>query len=122
MAEHEMTGRGLLVVDAKMARRYKQYWGRHGLDAFWRGEGFSRPGNVQELCYQLAEILARLMVEDARPRWFGLVREPRRRFFAFLREAAVADSGESACRKHLGCGLSELAARFLGPGPWSPSP
>jgi hypothetical protein len=121
LVEHEMTSRGLLLVDGKMAKQHKQYWGCHGLDAFWRGEGFSKPGKVQRLCYQLAEILAQLLIEEARPRWFGFVREPRRRFFAFLRSASAVDCGESACREHLKYGISELAAKFLGPGSWSPS-
>lgn len=119
--EHDMTHRGLLAVDSEMAARHKRYWSRHGLDDFWRGEGFSRSGKVQELSYQLAEILARLMLEDARPRWFGWVKAPQQRYFEFLQQAGTADCGESACREHLGCGLSDLAARFLGEGSWSPS-
>jgi hypothetical protein len=122
MVEHDMTGRSLLEVDAEMAGRHKRYWGKHGLDEFWRGEGFSRPGKVQELSYQLAEILVRLLVEEARPRWFGWGRETQRRFFAFLRGASVSDCGEAACREHLRQGLDAVAGRFLGPGPWSPSP
>jgi hypothetical protein len=119
MFEHDMTGRSLLEVDAEMAGRHKQYWGKHGLCPFWRGEGFSRPGKVQELSYQLAEILVRLLVAESRPRWFGWVREPQRRFFAFLGGANVSDCGEAACREHLGFGLSDLAVKFLGPGSWS---
>ena len=121
MFEHDMTGRSLLVLDAKMADQTKRYWGRHGLDEFWHGEGFGSSGKVQELSYQLAEILVRLLIEESRPRWFGWVREPQQRFFAFLREANESDSGEAACQEHLRCGLSDLAARFLGPGSWSAS-
>jgi len=120
MFEHDMTGRQLLEVDAEMAGRHKRYWGKHGLDELWRGDGFSRPGKVQELSYQLAEVLVRLLVEEGRPRWFGWVRGPQRRLFAFLRGASASDCGEAACRDHLGLGLSDLAARFLGPGDWSP--
>ena len=121
MFEHDLTGRSFLQLDAEMAARHKRYWGKNGLDEFWYGEGFSRPGKVQELSYQLAEILVRLLLEEGRPRWFGLVREPQRRLFAFLRQARAADCGEAACREHLGFGIDELAARFLGPGSWSPS-
>lgn len=121
MFEHNMTGRQLLEVDGEMAGRHKRYWGKHGLDEFWRGEGFSRPGKVQELSYQLAEILVRLLAEEGRPRWFGWAREPQLRFYAFLRGAGIDDCGEAACREHLGYGLSDLAAKFLGPGSWSPS-
>jgi len=121
MVEHDMTGRSLLSVGTEMAGRHKRYWGKHGMDEFWRGDGFSRPGKVQELSYQLAEILVRLLVEDSRPRWFGLVRKPQQRFFAFLQGAKVADCGEGACTDLLGFGLSDLAGRFLGQGSWSPT-
>jgi len=121
MFEHDITGRGLLQMDSDMAGRHKRYWTKHGLDDFWRGEGFSRPGKVQELSYQLAEILARLLVEDGRPRWFGLVREPLHRFSGFLYEAAAVDCGQKAARDYLGFDLSDLEARFLGTGSWNPS-
>jgi hypothetical protein len=120
MFEHDMTGRSLLMVDGEMAGKHKNCWGKYGLDEFWRGEGFSRPGKVQELSYQLAEILVRLLVAEARPQWFGWVRAPQQRFFAFLRQASATDCGEAASREHLQCGLGDLAARFLGPGSWSP--
>jgi hypothetical protein len=120
--EHDMTGRDLLVVGEKTARQHKRYWAARGLDLFWYGEGFFQPDKAQRLSYELAEILMRLLFSDHRPRWFGLVREPQRRLFAFLREANQADAGGAAARKHLGFGLGELAGRFLGPGHWSPAP
>jgi hypothetical protein len=121
MFEHDMTGRSLLQLDAETAASHKRYWGKHGLDAFWRGEGFLRAGKVQKLSYELAEILVRLLVEEARPRWFGIVRGHQQRFFAFLRQARQADCGQEACRTCLGFGMDELAGRFLGPGNWSPA-
>ena len=121
MFEHNMTGRSQLQVDDRMAGQHKRYWRKHGLDEFWRGEGFSRAGKVQGLSYQLAEILVRLLVEECQPRWFGWVREPQLRFFAFLRGASMSDCGEAACQEHLRFGLSDVAARFLGPGSWCPS-
>ncbi len=122
MFEHDMTGRLLLEVDEEMAARHKRYWGKRGMDGFWRGESFSRPGKVQELSYQLAEILVRLLVEDAKPGWFGWGRGRQGQFFAFLRSAGAGDCGEAACREHLGCPLRDLAARFLGPSASPPGP
>ncbi len=116
MIEHQMTGGLLLEVDLELAHRHKRYWGEHGLDSFWSGEGFSQADEVQELSYELAEILVRLLVEGSRPRRFGRAREPRRRFLAFLRNAAESDHGEASCREHLGYGIADLAAQFLGPG------
>jgi hypothetical protein len=118
MFEHDMTSRALLQVNEAMARRHKRYWNKYGLEPFWRGEGFSQTGSVQALCYELAEILVRLLIEEYRPRWFGWNKEPRRRLFAFLREASAADCGQAAARMHLGLGLTEIAAWFLGPGEW----
>jgi hypothetical protein len=120
MFEHDMTGRSLLQVDGEKARKHKRFWKRHGPGIFWRGEGFHRPDAGQDLSYELAEILMRLLFLDYRPRWFGLVTGPRQRLFAFLQEADSSDCGEAAARQHLGCGLGELAARFLGPGDWGP--
>jgi hypothetical protein len=118
--EHDMTGRALLQVTPEMAQEHKRFWKKRSLDLFWRGEGFSRPDKAQRLSYQLAEILLRLLIEDSRPSWFGLVKGQRQRFLAFLREADVCDCGETAAREQLRCGLSDLAGRFLGPGDWSP--
>ncbi|MEX2139832.1 MAG: hypothetical protein WD894_11260 [Pirellulales bacterium] len=120
MFEHDMTGRDLLAVTSEIARKQKTYWRKNGLDHFWSGKGFTRPGKIQELSYQLAEILMRLIVEEHRPRWFGIRRARQERFVAFLREASAADCGESAANEHLGKGLGDLAATFLGPGDWSP--
>jgi hypothetical protein len=114
MFEHDMTGRGVLMLDSEKVARHKRFWQKHGLDAFWSGSGFHAPGKLQELSYQLAEIVVRLMVEDARPRWFGLAREQQQRFFAFLRSAAAEDCGAAACEEHLRVPLGALAARFLG--------
>jgi hypothetical protein len=110
-----VTGQAPLGVDEEAALRHRRYWAGHGLDAFWGGDGFSAPGDLQGLSYELAEILVRLLVEESRPRWFGRAREPQRRFLAFLRAASAEDGGEAAAREHLGCGLADLAARFLGP-------
>jgi hypothetical protein len=116
---HSMTSRAPWLVDDRTAQRHKRYWGKHGLEEFWRGTSFHTKSKVCELSYQLAEVLVRLLIEEHRPRWFGWDKTPQRRFHAFLREAQVADCGEGAARAHLGFGLGELAARFLGPGGWN---
>jgi hypothetical protein len=121
MFEHDMTRRSQLQVNAEMARAHNRFWAKRGLDMFWRGEGFSRPDKGQRLSYELAEILLRLLCEDYRPRWFGFNRGGQRRLLAFLREADAIDCGEAAATENLGIGLSDLAAKFLGPGDWSSS-
>jgi len=119
--EHNLTSRNQILVTAEMAQEHKRYWKKHGLDAFWRGEGFTRPGRIQMLSYQLAEITMRLMIERFRPRWFGLDKGPTRRFFAFLQNANELDCGAAAAKNHLGSELGELVGEFLGPGDWEPS-
>jgi hypothetical protein len=109
-----------LVVTGEMARRHKRYWGKHGLRAFWTGASFHKPGKVQRLSYDLAQILRMLLEVEHQPRWFGLDKSPSIRLAAFLKTAGRADCGEAAARTHLGFGLGDLAARFLGPGEWSP--
>jgi hypothetical protein len=118
IAEHHITGRGELLLTPELAKQHKRHWRKHGLEAFWRGEGFLQPGKMQELSYQLAETLMRLLCEDYRPQWFGLVRTRQKRLMAFLRDADELDCGQASAEKHLGCGLGNLAAKFLGPGNW----
>lgn len=119
--EKSLHGSQFFKLDVAAARRQKEFWTRHGLSFFWSGEGFGRPDDFQELSYQLAEILVRLLlVEVGRPRWFGIIKEPRRRLLEFFRSANYEDGGEAACRLELGFGLSDLAAKFLGQGPWFP--
>jgi hypothetical protein len=116
-----VTNRRPIQLDREMAEEHCRHWNERGLHEFWRGDGFHSTGEECRLNYQLAEILVRLLIEDGRPRWFGLVQEPHRRFLDFLRNASAADCGATSCRKHLGYDLADLAGRFLGPGDWSPS-
>jgi hypothetical protein len=122
MFEVDMTASVPFLLDARTADRHRRYWKKHGLNAFWNGSGFSAPNRVQELSYQLAEILVRLLVSDARPRWFGWVQEPRLRFLSFLRTASELDYGAAAYLQHFGRTIDHLPARFLGDGDWTPPP
>lgn len=114
MMEHDLTGRNLLEMTSEKANRHKRLWLESGLEEFWSGDGFHRMGEVQELSYQLAEILMRLLLEEHRPRWFGWSRSAERKLIEFLRTARQEDSGAEASRLHLGRELKDIAAMFLG--------
>jgi hypothetical protein len=122
VVEQDLTGRPPVHLDGRRAAEHKRCWGRLGLGPFWSGEVFGRAGRVQQLGYELAEILARLLLEDARPGWFRTSRAARDRLLGFVRGARAADAGEAPMREHLAHSLGDLAARFLGPGDWTPRP
>jgi hypothetical protein len=103
--------------------RHKRHWPRRGLGPFWWGHGFRAPDMVQALSYQLAEVLMQILVEEHQPPWFGFFGTDRRaKLLAFIGAAKADDAGQAAAREHLGYGLGELAAKFLGPGDWEPNP
>ena len=83
-----------------------------GIQRFWSGSGFNLKGG-QRPSYQLSEVMVRsLMTGRGRN---GL-------FKKFLLHAHRRDAGEQAARQFLNVGVGDLAAEFLGSGPWSPLP
>jgi hypothetical protein len=120
--EHSCSAQQPLLVDRELRDEHKRHWRRHSLQDFWFGDAFHSSRKAQKLAYQLAEILMRLLLEDHKPRWFGLVRGQQQRLLAFFKEATAADAGQSAAQARLGFGLEALAAKFLGPGEWTPIP
>lgn len=93
------------------AEEAPEHWKKHGLQAFWWGNGFHQADKGQTHSYLLARVLFHLLSVDHR-----------HQFADFLRAAHSHDAGESAARAHLGKGLAALAAQFLGPGNWEPVP
>jgi tetratricopeptide (TPR) repeat protein len=110
-AEERLHSGRPFTLDDDQAQELKAYWRRTGLGGFWWGTSFGLPDEGQHHSYLLARILFQLLVTDYR-----------RDFLLFFREAREQDAGEGAARQHLGHGLVELAARFLGPGDWAPRP
>ncbi len=98
-------------IDHELAARHRFYWGLHGLDEFWSGRSFGKPGDAQRLSYSLAEVLVRNIAADTGDR-----------FYEFLCASERADAGDRAAREHLGKSLAQCAADFLGPGKWEPKP
>jgi hypothetical protein len=104
------------------ARAMTRHWTKHGLAAFWWGTGFSAAGQEQRYSYSLARLLVQLLVEEHRPGIFGFGRRKRERLLEFIRHARAEDAGQASARDHLFYDLSEVAAKFLGPGDWNPKP
>lgn len=98
-------------LDRESAERTRILWRERGLSDFWWGNAFQQADEAQECSYRLAQIIFRLLATDHRPN-----------LPAFVRTAHAGDAGESAAREHLGFGLAQIAAQFLGPGEWEPVP
>jgi hypothetical protein len=92
-----------------LQREHRAFWQEHSLDRFWSGAAFHGVDDEQRLAYSLAETLVRIQLRD----------QPAR-FRAFLGSANGADAGNAASREHLGRGLAQIAADFLGDGTWEP--
>ncbi len=107
------------VADAKAITRH---WTRSGLAAFWWGTGFAAPGPEQSHSYSLASLLLQLLVDEHQPGIFGFGARKRERLREFIRHARAEDAGQASARDHLGYDLGEVAAKFLGPGDWNPTP
>ena len=117
--EHQLTGWSSLALTGEIAQEHKHFWNVNELNEFWCGEGFHRSGDAQRMNHQLAQILVRLLADNARPKWFGLVQSPKRRFLSFVKSARIEDCGNQACLDHYGFDLNQLASQFLGDELWS---
>jgi len=113
MFENDMAGRASILLTPEQAKKHRRYWHRHGLDGFWFGDCFHRSGDAQELSYELAEILIRLLFSDHRPGWFSTTKQ--KQLMKFFRAAKRTDGGRDAALDHLEYGIDELAEKFLGP-------
>lgn len=92
-----------------LQREHRAYWQEHTLDRFWGGAAFHGVDEGRRLAYSLAETLVRILLRDQAAR-----------FRSFLGAARYADAGDAASREHLGRGLADVAADFLGTGAWQP--
>ncbi|MBN9419073.1 MAG: hypothetical protein J0I12_26705 [Candidatus Eremiobacteraeota bacterium] len=93
---------------AKGAGGLRQHAVAHGLGDFWNGRGFAAEEERQKFCYSLAEILARLLLDE-------------KSFRPFLESARREDCGQEACRQIFGRSLGQFVGTFLGPGDWEPA-
>ena len=109
--EQALADWGRFTLDAQTAGELRIYWREHGLADFWWGKGFFFADEGQKFSYLLAQVLFRLLSADHKES-----------LAEFVRYAHVDDAGESAAREFLGCGLSDVAGKFLGEGTWGAIP
>lgn len=109
LLEEHVTGQHHFRIDHESALRHRTFWKEHGLQDFWNGWAYHRPDDGRELAYGLSQVLLRNLMAD----------HPKK-FFRIIEDALVEDAGDAAFRKHIGIGIAECAAQFLGQGSWEP--
>jgi hypothetical protein len=95
----------------KRHEKMRRFWSVVSIQEFWSGEAFHRPGDSNELSYELARIIVEQLAAD----W--------ERFARFAREAKAGDAGAAAARECLGVDLGEVVTVLLErdtPKSWSP--
>ncbi|MDR0769945.1 MAG: hypothetical protein LBE75_01910 [Burkholderiales bacterium] len=84
-----------------MQEKHMRFWGGAEIQEFWSGKSFSRPGDAQELSYDLARILVEQLARD----WD--------RFRQFALEADWRDGGARAARETFGISLGAWIASMF---------
>ena len=95
-----------------LERRQRGFWTPELAQDFWSGHSYQRPGDANELSYDLGRLMVAGMSED----W--------RRFEDFVLEAHRDDGGARAAERHLGIDLGEYLRHYLErePADWAPRP
>ena len=97
----------------KRHEKMRRFWSVVSIQQFWSGESFHRPGDSNELSYELARIVVEQLARDWEP------------FARFVGAAQAQDAGAAAAREHLGVDLGEAVTALLErdtPKSWSPDP
>ncbi|MEZ5977707.1 MAG: hypothetical protein R3F34_05755 [Planctomycetota bacterium] len=99
-----------LSIKRQEVDAHRAFWDASTIQEFWSGRAFSRPDDGQRFSYRMAEIFVGTLSSDYEA------------FAEFCNSASYADGGEGAALEVYGRSLTELAASFLGVGPWTPDP
>ena len=93
-----------------LAEKHFAFWNETNIQSFWAGTSFYQPGDPNQLSYNLAEVIGKLLLERGTPNSF---RE-------FVKVADRSDAGQTAAINIFGVDLGEIAGTFLGEGDWRP--
>ena len=106
---HILLGEAAKQAPPFVLASHRRYWGRVGLDSFWKGTRVWRRGLGMHMSYTLAfHLFRRISMEyPARVR-------------VFVADARASDFGADAARAHFGKSLGELASLMLMEGDWEP--
>ncbi|MDR0250396.1 MAG: hypothetical protein LBI35_03665 [Burkholderiales bacterium] len=100
--EERLTRRGApLRTPQEMHEKHRRFWGEAEIQEFWSGKLFYRPGDSNELSYDLARILVEQLARD----WD--------QFRQFAQAADWRDGGASAAREFLGISLGAWVASMF---------
>jgi hypothetical protein len=105
--------RDMLGAHERLHDRLRRFWSVVSIQEFWSGDSFHRPGDSNQLSYELARIIVEQLARD----WETFAR--------FVRRADRADAGAAAARECLGLDLGEVVTALLEretPRSWSPDP
>jgi hypothetical protein len=97
-----------------LLQEFAAWWTEERLQGFWSGSLWNSEDDEQGFCYEMSRILFRLLTQASHHATVRLRQ--------FIGEASWNDAGEAAAQQHLGLGLGEVAAEFLGDGNWAPAP
>jgi hypothetical protein len=103
----------MLGAHERLHDRLRRFWSVVSIQEFWSGDSFHRPGDSNQLSYELARIIVEQLAKD----WDTFTR--------FVRSAERADAGAAAARESLGLDLGEIVTALLEretPRSWSPDP
>lgn len=107
--ERKISGNASGWMDDDLLKKHHNHWTSETIQPFWKGEAFNNmDGEITRLNYSLAEILVDFLMQDCP------------NHLEFIAQAHHQDAGQAAAEKSLGITLGDIAAKFLGPGDWTP--
>lgn len=112
--EDRLAGTAPFEMDEELHELHRNYWNEKTIQTYWSGRSFDTPGDPSRLSYNLSQLLMQKIDQDIRP--------TQEKLMNFISSSNWKDAGEKASQVHLGIGVGDLVASFLGKGNWVPKP